>query len=177
MHRDGASLRASPAAAGALDHAAWRHPPTQVQRTCRALNDNGFCGLRTVEVLLRAYDVTTGSLITDLDAGAAKQQGRGGRQQQQQGRDKRRKVEEGGSSAMADDGKGEAEGGGGEEGAAERGGAKEQQQRPPSSSAAAPPAQALLVRPVSAGRGHTGYLTFARKAVPASYEAGDAPGA
>lgn len=60
----------------------------QVQRTCEALNANGFRDLRTMEVLLRAYEVTTESLGADLlaagPAAAAAAGGRRGREQQQQ---------------------------------------------------------------------------------------------
>ncbi|GAB4821569.1 hypothetical protein N2152v2_008615 [Parachlorella kessleri] len=62
--------------------------PWKVQRTCAALNANGFREMRTMEVLLRHYEVTTEQLVTDLglfsDSEPAKAQQQGRQQQQQQ---------------------------------------------------------------------------------------------
>ena len=59
----------------------------QVQRTCAALNANGFREMRTMEVLLRHYEVTTEQLVTDLGLSngsePAKVQQQGQQQQQQ----------------------------------------------------------------------------------------------
>ena len=38
----------------------------QVQRTCGALSQAGFYNVRTVECLLRQYDVRTTVLVTDV---------------------------------------------------------------------------------------------------------------
>ena len=112
----------------------------QVQRTCEALVSHGFIGLRTFESILRYYEVqATHHLITDLDA---IKDGAGGKQRGRQSGNKRPRDATGGDVADAAD-----------------------------VPAAAPvPKQTLTVaKPNMDARGHTGYLTVARKAVqPAS---------
>ena len=112
----------------------------QVQRTCEALVSHGFIGLRTFESILRYYDLqATHHLITDLDA---LKDGAGGKQRGRQLGNKRpRDMVSGGAADAAD------------------------------LPAAVPvPKQTLTVaKPNMDARGHTGYLTVARKAVqPAS---------
>ena len=107
-----------------------------MQKTCEALVNNGFIGLRTFESILRYYEMQASHhLVTDLDAikdsAGSKQRGR-------QAGNKRPRPADGGDAADA--------------------------AKPPS--VAAIPVQTLTVaKPNMEARGHTGYLTVARKAV------------
>ncbi|KAL6778625.1 hypothetical protein ACKKBF_B15500 [Auxenochlorella protothecoides x Auxenochlorella symbiontica] len=112
----------------------------QVQRTCGALARSGFHCLRTMEVLLRSYEVTSSGL---------------------------KAVEE---SVLGDDlPSGEPADVGGDpdsKRAKREDGAAPEEAHTAASAAPTLPSQAqVLARPVASGRGHTGYLTFARLAV------------
>lgn len=112
------------------------HP--QVQRTCEALDAAGFTHLRTLEVLLRAYDVSDVSFDTCLAAATPpgrsdKKRRRGGSAPLQQ---RQQHVEESQQDQQQE---------------------QQQQQQ----------VTQVLARPCLDARGHTGYLTFARRFVPA----------
>ena len=161
----------------------------QVQRTAEMLNAHGFRDIRTMEILLRQQEVSRQTLLTDMEApppgpGFGKkhqqQQQQRRRQEQADGRDAKRQRTDTESAAepaaaAASNGSADAAAAGpaaeGEaappgsmlqEGQAAAGGAAPGGQQP----AAAPQRQAQVVaRPVPFGRGHTGYLTFARRVV------------
>lgn len=159
----------------------WLSAPAQVQKTCETLNAHGFRDIRTMEVLLRSHEVSRVQLATDLEAApvapAGKRQGR----QQQQGRGAKRPRSEGGeggpdaAAAAGEVGAGAgaaAEGAGSEaaaapavaaapkeaEAAAPTGGQQQQEQQQHQT-------RQIVSKPVPFGRGHTGYLTFARRVV------------
>ena len=145
----------------------------QVQRTCGALAVGGFKDLRTIEVLLRYYEVARECMEEDLAVGACAQVPRH-LQRLAAAADGKRKREEEEEAEAADGSETTAaaaaagEGGelsegqapaaeeNGEEAAAGSGAA------PAAAKAAAPARKMVLARPVVPGRGHTGYLTFAR---------------
>jgi hypothetical protein len=104
-----------------------------------------------VEVLLREYDVSCGKAMPDPGALLAQQA-----HQAAEGTVKRHKPAE--VQRAAAPGVGEA---------ASKPEEAEDAVRPPGVAASVLPAPArVTARPISQGRGHTGYLTFARKAVP-----------
>ncbi|KAF6250328.1 tRNA methyltransferase complex GCD14 subunit-domain-containing protein [Scenedesmus sp. NREL 46B-D3] len=124
----------------------------QVQRTCEALDRHGFTDVRTLEVLLRTYEVTTETLHTN----AALVQ-----QPNKQGKKRSR-----GAAAATDEAAVAAEG------AAAEGSEAAAAEDPAAAAAAAAAADPGFVRQVLAkpsmdARGHTGYLTFARRFVAA----------
>ena len=162
----------------------------QVQRTAEMLNAHGFRDIRTMEILLRQQEVSRQTLLTDMEApppgpGFGKkhqqQQQQRRRQEQADGRDAKRQRTDTESAAepaaaAASNGSADAAAAAGpaaegeaappgsmlQEGQAAAGGAAPGGQQP----AAAPQRQAQVVaRPVPFGRGHTGYLTFARRVV------------
>ena len=105
-----------------------------------------------VEVLLREYDVSCGKAMPNPGALLAQQA-----QQAAEGAVKRHKPAE--AQQAAAPGVGEA--------ASKPEEAEDAAVVPPGVEASAPLAHArVTARPISQGRGHTGYLTFARKAVP-----------
>jgi tRNA (adenine57-N1/adenine58-N1)-methyltransferase len=106
----------------------------QVQRTCEALDQQGFTDITTLELLLRVYEVTTETFSTD--AAAAPQPNRSGKKRGWQ------------ASAATDAAAADA---------AAAGSQQQQQQQ----------YQQVMTKPVMDARGHTGYLTFAFKFVPA----------
>lgn len=147
----------------------------QVQRTAEALNANGFRDIRTMEVLLRQHEVSRQSLITDLDAPPAPPGGAGTRQQRRWegggggGRGaKRQKTADGAAAAVEGAAGGEAAAAAADGDAAEaeaeadrqEPAVQQQQQARP-----AAPQRQVVSKPVPFGRGHTGYLTFARRVV------------
>ena len=166
----------------------------QVQRTAEMLNAHGFRDIRTMEILLRQHEVSRQALLADMEApapgaGAGKkhQQQQQGRQEQQQGeadgRDAKRQRTDGQgaaepvAAAAAADGGAEAAVAAGisaEAGAAPAG-SQQQEGGQAAASGAAPSGQRqagatqkhfqVVARPVPFGRGHTGYLTFARRVV------------
>eukprot|EP00878_Enallax_costatus_P018309 GHUV01019267.1.p1 GENE.GHUV01019267.1~~GHUV01019267.1.p1 ORF type:complete len:388 (+),score=88.38 GHUV01019267.1:192-1355(+) len=108
----------------------------QVQRTCERLDQLGFTDIRTLEILLRMYEVSTESLHTN----AATVQ-----QPNKQNKKRSRSVAAAATAAAAADG--------GDQPAAaavDRGFVSQ-----------------VLAKPVMDARGHTGYLTFARRFVAA----------
>ena len=115
----------------------------QVQKTCEALVNNGFVGLRTFESILRYYDLCAGQkLVTDLDAAQDAGTGHGGKRTRQTGKKRARPSDDGDQPAET--------------------GTKEA----PDAPAMALSVQTLTVaKPCLEARGHTGYLTVARKAV------------
>ena len=117
----------------------------QVQRTIGEMGKNGLVDFATHEVLLRGYDVRRERLVEDFVAGGY---GGGGgsssRKNNNEGRKKRQRNGE-------DD----------DEGAAA---APPKAPPPPRLSA---PQPVIVARPSCDARGHTGYLTFARKGVGA----------
>ena len=150
----------------------------QVQRTCQELNAHGFRDMRTMEVLLRQLEVSRQALATDLESSMAPPQSKKqARRQEAAGNaggggggngPKRQKAADGSAVAVA-----AAEGGEGESaaasggaaaaaGGAEEGAGGEQQQQ---QAQAQPPQRQVVAKPVPFGRGHTGYLTFARRVV------------
>lgn len=157
--------------------------PNQVHRTCEALNANGFRDIRTMEILVRQHEVSRQLLITDLDnppAGPTKRQQRQAQSAAQRAA-KRQKTAggEAAAAAAAAGAEGAAEGSSaGAEGAAAAAAAAaagssqhaeqpaeqqgEEQQAAPQQPAQQPQRQ-VVHKPVPFGRGHTGYLTFARR--------------
>lgn len=162
----------------------------QVQKTCEALNANGFRDFRTIEVLLREYDVSgekaVGGVETLEDMLLQQLQG----DKQGGGRGKKARVEEregqtekgpgtnkesllgniqgeetieGGEAAEGSN-VGAGENMGGNESAAARQQSSKQQQRQRQEKGG-DDKKTVLARPISQGRGHTGYLTFARKCI------------
>ena len=117
--------------------------PAQVQRTCEALVNNGFVGLRTFESILRYYDLCANqSFVIDLDAAKDAGAGRDGKRGRQTGKKRARPAESNTRPAEAETAEG------------------------PDAPIAVLPAQTLTVaKPCLEARGHTGYLTVARKAV------------
>ena len=104
--------------------------PIQVQRTCAALAAHGFSLPRTMECLLRKYDVFRAPVICDLDAAEAAAALP----------KKRKREEQEGAGGRVDDGR----------------------------------QQVVHACPCAQTPGHTGYLTFARRAVTAGTEAVEA---
>ena len=98
--------------------------------------NNGFVGLRTFEAILRYYDLHASQrLVTNLDA---VKDSAGGKQRGRPSGNKRPRPETGGDAANATE----------------------------APAVAALPVQMLTVaKPAMDARGHTGYLTVARKAV------------
>lgn len=155
----------------------------QVHRTCEALNANGFRDMRTMEILVRQHEVSRQVLITDLDAPPAGPTRKQQRQAQSaaQRAAKRQKTADGGAAAAGAEGEvaaaaSGAEGAGGAAAAAAAGSQqqaqaeeqKEQQQQPTpvqqqAQQQAQQPQRQVVHKPVPFGRGHTGYLTFARR--------------
>jgi hypothetical protein len=121
----------------------------QVQRTCEALDRHGFTDIRTLEVLLRTYEVTTEKLHTN----AAQVQ-----QPNKQGKKRSR-------GAAAATGEAAAAAGAPADGSEAAAAAEE----PPPAAAVADPGfvKQVLAKPCMDARGHTGYLNFARRFVAA----------
>jgi tRNA (adenine57-N1/adenine58-N1)-methyltransferase len=115
----------------------------QVQRTCEALDQHGFTHITTLELLLRQYEVSTETFHTDAARTA---------QPNKAGRKRRHDDGGGGSEAAAAATDGSAEG-------------SEQQQQQQQQQPAV--LRQVMTRPTMEARGHTGYLTFAHKFVPA----------
>eukprot|EP00887_Chlorella_sp_A99_P001934 scaffold18.g1934.t1 len=170
----------------------------QVQRTCKELNAHGFRGMRTMEILLRQYEVVNGQQATDIDAllqpapppaarGAKRPRpgsSRGPSEEQAVGAAvKGAAATNGRELEMAQEAAGAGAGRPDERDAPAAVEATEREAVQPADvpmpDAAAMPGTAAAVavraagqqqkralcRPVAEGRGHTGYLTFARKAV------------
>ncbi|KAL4855850.1 tRNA (adenine(58)-N(1))-methyltransferase catalytic subunit 61A [Chlorella vulgaris] len=157
----------------------------QVQRTCEALNANGFRDMRTLEVLLRQLEVSRQPLVTDMEAPPQHKQQQGGRKKQQRrqgggdaavvgGDAKRQKGADGSAAAVAPGG--DVPSAEGEAPAAAIGNVLSAQEEAPTAavngSKPAPEQQQrqqverqTVSKPVPFGRGHTGYLTFARRVV------------
>lgn len=161
----------------------------QVQRTVEALNSEGFRAFNTVEILLREYEISNdenppggSELLEKMLIGQGnpklhqRGRGRGGGRGGDEGRGKKAKLdntvkEEKGDASM------EVEGKETEESVEEL--AKEERETTAATEVevAAPVVvpqgetsnfrkqSVVRARPVVQGRGHTGYLTFARKAV------------
>jgi hypothetical protein len=121
----------------------------QVQRTCEALDRHGFTDIRTLEVLLRTYEVTTETLHTN----AAQAQ-----QPNKQGKKRSRPAAAATDQAAAADAAAD-----GSEAAAAAAAAED----PAAAAAAAGFMRQVLAKPCMDARGHTGYLTFARRFVAA----------
>jgi tRNA (adenine57-N1/adenine58-N1)-methyltransferase len=138
----------------------------QVQRTCEALNARGFRDLRTMEVLLRQWEVSRQALLADMEAPpqlkARKQQAGGGERGA-----KRQRAADGAAAPPGAAGEGDAANGGsadgGAEAAAEPADNEQQQQQQQQRQEVA--VRQVVSKPVPFGRGHTGYLTFARRVV------------
>lgn len=110
----------------------------QVQRTCERLDRLGFTDIRTLEILLRTYEVSTESLHKN----AANVQ-QPNKQNKKRGRSGAAAASNSAVIAEAD---------------------------PPAAAAAAAECDfvnQVLAKPLMDARGHTGYLTFARKFVAA----------
>lgn len=125
----------------------------QVQRTCKELNAHGFRNLRIMEVLLRQYDVLTEQQTTDgslLLPATARSEGLDGCgiKRQLTGDDAAAAPMLTGN-VMADE----------TQLAKKLSGNGSKSLRAPAQQ------KRVLCRPVAEGRGHTGYLTFARKSV------------
>ena len=116
----------------------------QVQKTCEALNQHGFRDFRTIEILLREYEVGVDmeergdekleEMLREQEehaAGEESQQRGGGREK----REKKRGRSDGGDNNKNNNNGGRLVG-----------------------------KKVVISRPLTQGRGHTGYLTFARKA-------------
>ncbi|PSC73714.1 tRNA (adenine(58)-N(1))-methyltransferase catalytic subunit trmt61a [Micractinium conductrix] len=143
----------------------------QVQRTCEALNSQGFRDIRTMEVLLRQHEVIRVALQTDMEAAPAPKQAAGKKQQREQGgrsgsrAAKRQKTN--GGAAEAENGEGAEAAAGGVAAASVEAAAADaaeadcdvgqQQQKQQAAE------RQVVSKPVPNGRGHTGYLTFARR--------------
>jgi tRNA (adenine57-N1/adenine58-N1)-methyltransferase catalytic subunit len=124
----------------------------QVQRTISEMARCGFVGFATHEVLLRGYDVRRERLVEDFvggSSGSGSGSGSSGRKNSNSKNNGRKKRQRG-----DDD---EGGGGGGATTAAAP-------KTPPSSGL---PQPIIVARPSCDARGHTGYLTFARKGVGA----------
>ncbi|KAI7845297.1 hypothetical protein COHA_001140 [Chlorella ohadii] len=155
----------------------------QVHRTCEALNANGFRDIRTMEILVRQHEVSRQMLITDLDAppaGPTKKQQR--QAQSAAARAAKRQKIAGGeaAAAAAAEGPEAAPAGGSPEGTAgagdsqqqeqgeqqgeqQRAAAQQAQQEQQAQQPVQQPQRQVVHKPVPFGRGHTGYLTFARR--------------
>ncbi|KAK9829479.1 hypothetical protein WJX72_006111 [[Myrmecia] bisecta] len=132
----------------------------QVQRTCAALAKEGFYALRTMECLLRNYDLRTEKMITDLDNHPSMDpvvQG-GGNSQAAQARKRKREQQQqkptanGTTAVAAID-------------SATPSGSTAQTTQGGDKPAGSTILELLVIKPAAEARGHTGYLTFARKAV------------
>eukprot|EP00884_Botryococcus_braunii_P019320 jgi/Botrbrau1/6071/Bobra.177_1s0011.2 len=108
----------------------------QVQRTAAALSLEGFWAIRTMECLLREYEVRTESFIINPLAQPQLKQKKGGPGMKRRREDASESTE---PSAARDSNMGE----------------------PMQESK-----EVVVARPSMLARGHTGYLTFARKSVP-----------
>lgn len=149
-------------------------PSLQVQRTCEALNAHGFRDIRTMEVLLRSHEVSRAQLQTDMEAAPAAPTSKRQARQQQQGRGAKRPRTEGGGEGEAAGPAGEAgagapaaaEGAGsGEAPAAAAAGGQAVEAAAPADGQQKQQTRQVVSKPVPFGRGHTGYLTFARRVV------------
>ena len=114
----------------------------QVQRTISEMAKEGFVGFATHEILLRGYDVRRERLVEDFVGGGGGGGGGGGSSRKNNGKNKKRQR-------------------GDDEGRAAP------PKTPPNSSAGLLPRPIIVARPSCDARGHTGYLTFARKGVGA----------
>ena len=133
----------------------------QVQRTAAALDARGFCDVRTVEVLLRLYDVVGAPPQASVAAGGG---GHGGGGDGGGGGGRRKNGDAGRKRARAEEVGGDEAGAAAAAGTAEAGAA---------AAAAAPAVRAprkVQCWPQAEARGHTGYLTFATKFVGAAEE-------
>ncbi|KAL4439439.1 hypothetical protein ABPG77_008768 [Micractinium sp. CCAP 211/92] len=146
----------------------------QVQRTCEALNAHGFRDIRTMEVLLRSHEVSRAQLQTDMEAAPAAPTSKRQARQQQQGRGAKRPRTEGGGEGEAAGPAGEAgagapaaaEGAGSDEApAAAAAGGEALEAVAPADGQQKQQTRQVVSKPVPFGRGHTGYLTFARRVV------------
>lgn len=118
----------------------------QVQRTCEALAKSGeFHCLQTMEVLVRSYEVSSVPLGVVAAGSAAEAQIPAAQAEESVDDAALSEAEPPSKKPKADS-----------EPAAVR----------PSQPLTPAPKARVLARPVAAGRGHTGYLTFARRAVP-----------
>lgn len=131
-----------------LSHCVGSH---QVQRTCEALDQTGFTDIVTLELLLRGYEVSTETFSTD--AAASLQPNKSGKKRTRQA-----------AAAPDTDAAGTDSTAAGAAAAAGDGSQQQQQQY-----------QQVMTRPSMDARGHTGYLTFAYKFVPAVPIAGQEP--
>ena len=176
----------------------------QVQRTCEALNSNGFKDMRTMEVLLREYEVVLeaakGNGPEAIQAMVHAQQDHVEKTKREAEERKKRRLafQEKSEGKVREDeemkeGEEKSNDGGNYGGDGEQGGGsaeevpvvaievevengeedKEEGGMGPTATAAAmittptkpKNSKVVTARPLSQGRGHTGYLTFARKAV------------
>ncbi|CAG9463143.1 unnamed protein product [Pedinophyceae sp. YPF-701] len=117
----------------------------QVQRTCLELANEGFGEIRTFEILLRIYDVWRERPVEDLDKWVEDLNASYEREFEKR-RAKRARTEDGGGAA---------------EGASQGAGAAE----PGPTATEVVPERVVRTKPQNGARGHTGYLTFARKLV------------
>ncbi|GAQ86103.1 tRNA methyltransferase complex GCD14 [Klebsormidium nitens] len=165
----------------------------QVQRTCEELAAHGFADVRAFEILLRTYDVRSEACSAQL-LGAAESVPNGKRTKAQGGSEQKRQKSDAAqrgvndrsesASGTADEGEGDATGTrsrasnvGKVEGSAVPSGTEGSDPAPTTEARDATEEQSksvpstlgsvgkvILARPTAETRGHTGYLTFARRA-------------
>lgn len=128
----------------------------QVQRTCDALNSNGFKDIQTMEILLREHQIVKEGLLSTIDLMYI-QQGRRAKAatKNAEGPPEKKKVK---LSEDADN-HSNANGTNSEKQEGHATGKEEANNKKKK------PEKELMSKPVFAAKGHTGYLTFARRAV------------
>eukprot|EP00204_Picochlorum_oklahomense_P002054 CAMPEP_0118800938 /NCGR_PEP_ID=MMETSP1161-20130426/2668_1 /TAXON_ID=249345 /ORGANISM="Picochlorum oklahomensis, Strain CCMP2329" /LENGTH=353 /DNA_ID=CAMNT_0006728817 /DNA_START=47 /DNA_END=1108 /DNA_ORIENTATION=+ len=128
----------------------------QVQRTCDALNSNGFKDIQTMEILLREHQIVKEGLLSTIDLMYI-QQGRRAKAatKNAEGPPEKKKVK---LSEDADN-HSNANGTNSEKQEGHATGKEEANNNKKK------PEKELMSKPVFAAKGHTGYLTFARRAV------------
>lgn len=122
----------------------------QVQESCKALNSNGFKDIQTMEILLREHQIVKEGALSAIDLVYIQQGRRTKTSTKKEGPPERKKVK------MSEDVPTNSN----DNNNTNNSGAKQEAHNKKK------PEKELMSKPVFAAKGHTGYLTFARRAVP-----------